>query len=169
MLAEVEKLASGALHSYEVRTKELAAHQVLSIRTRARLRDLGDQGPRAFGEIIAHLGRAQAQAAGPVFALYHGPEFDEEAVDVEWCVPVDRPVCGKGHLSGRELPGGTVAYTLHAGPYEAVGPNAYAALQSWIQEHGHESDGPSREVFLVGPCQASESAAYRTELQWPIC
>jgi effector-binding domain-containing protein len=168
MLADVEKLAKQETSSYEVRTREIAAQQVLSIRTRARLVNLGDEGARAFGEMIAHLGRAQAEPAGPVFALYHGPEFDEEAVDVEWCVPVDRPVSGQGHMSGRELPGGTVAWTLHAGPYDAVGPSAYAALQSWMQEHGHESDGPPREVYLVGPCQAREPAAYRTELQWPI-
>lgn len=168
MLAELEQLAIRPASAYEVRTKALAPQQVLSTRMRARLADLGDAGPRAFGELIAHLGRAQAQPVGPLFALYHGPEFDEEAVDVEWCVPVDRPVSGQGHMGGRELPGGTVAYTLHAGPYDALGPAAYAALQSWMQEHGHESDGPPREVYLVGTCQAREPAAYRTELQWPI-
>ena len=45
---------------------------------------------------------------------------------------------------------------------------AYAALQGWMQEHGHESDGPPREIYLVGPCQASDPSAFRTELQWPI-
>ncbi len=65
------------------------------------------------------------------------------------------------------LPGGRVAYTLHAGAYDAVGPT-YAALQRWIQEHGHESDGPPREIYLVGPAQANDPAAFRTEVQWPI-
>jgi len=168
MLANVERLASEEHAPYAVRTKELVPQQVLSIRLRTRLASLGMDAPRAFGEMIAHLGRAQAHPAGPLFALYHGPEFDEEDLDVEWCVPVSRPVSGQGRMSGRELPSSTVAYTLHAGPYDAVGPVAYVALQRWMQEHGHESDGPPREVYLVGPCQAADPAAYRTELQWPI-
>jgi DNA-binding transcriptional MerR regulator len=168
MLADVEKLAKEETTSYDARTKEVVPQQMLSIRIRTRLAELGAEGSRAFGEMIAHLGRAQAHPAGPLFALYHGPEFDEDAIDVEWCVPVGRPVSGQGRMSGRELPRATVAYTLHAGPYDAVGPTAYAALQKWMQEHGHESDGPPREVYLVSPCQTSDPAAYRTELQWPI-
>ena len=153
--------------AYEVKTKEVAAQQVLTIRVRARLANLGNEASRAFGEMFGHLGRAQARPAGPPFALYHGPEFNEEDIDVEWCLPVGRPVSGHDRMNGRELRGGTVAYTLHAGPYDAVGPT-YAALQKWIQEHGHESDGPPREVYLVGPGQTSDPAGYRTEVQWPI-
>ncbi len=153
--------------SYEVNVKEVVPQQILSIRLRTRLADIGREAGRAFGEMFAHLGRAQAHPAGPPMALYHGPEFDEEAVDVEFCVPVGRPVSGQGRMSGRELPGGPVAYTLHAGPYEAVGPT-YGALQKWIQDHGREIDGAPRELYLVGPGQASDPAAFRTEVQWPI-
>jgi effector-binding domain-containing protein len=41
-------------------------------------------------------------------------------------------------------------------------------LQKWIQERGHECVGPPREVYLVGPGQVSDPAAFRTEVQWPI-
>ncbi len=167
MLASLETLAKEDSMAYDVKTKEIAAQQVLSIRSRTRLAEIGQEASRAFGEIFAHLGRAQTRPAGPPLALYHGPEFDEEAIDVEWCVPVGRPASGLGRMNGRELPGGRVAYTLHAGAYDAVGPT-YAALQRWIQEHGHESDGPPREIYLVGPAQANDPAAFRTEVQWPI-
>jgi effector-binding domain-containing protein len=104
---------------------------------------------------------------GPPLALYHGPEFDEEDVDVEWCVPLERPVVGKGRMQGGELPAATVAFTLHTGAYDAVGP-VYAAIQAWMQERGHESAGPAREIYLVGPGAVADPAAYRTEIQWPI-
>ncbi len=168
MLADVEKLARGPSLAYEVRTKEVLPQQAISVRARTRLAGIAQEATRGFGEIGAHLERVHVPPAGPPFALYHGPEFDEEALDVEWCVPVGRPVSGVGRMGGREVPGATVAFTLHAGPYEAVGPTAYAALQGWMQEHGHESDGPPCEVYLVGPCQASDPAALRTELQWPF-
>jgi effector-binding domain-containing protein len=74
---------------------------------------------------------------------------------------------GAGRIAGREVAGGRAAYTLHAGGYDAVGP-AYAALQRWIQEHGHEGAGAPRELYLVGPDQARSPTELRTELQWPI-
>jgi effector-binding domain-containing protein len=61
----------------------------------------------------------------------------------------------------------TAASTLHAGPYEEIGA-AYAALQAFLQERGHEAAGPPREVYLVGPAQASDPGTYRTEVLWPI-
>jgi len=168
MLASLDALTTEEeAMNYDVKTKELAPQQVLSIRLRTRLADIGGEAGRAIGEMFGHLGRAQLRPAGPPLALYHGPEFDEEAVDVEFCVPVGRPVSGHGRMNGRELPGGRVAYTLHSGPYESVGP-IYAVLQKWIQEHGHECAGPPREVYLVGPGQVSDPAAFRTEVQWPI-
>lgn len=168
MIEALDRLAREEPARYEVRTKENAPQQVLSIRVRAPLPALAVEGPRAFAALGDHLARARARPAGSPFALWHGPEFDEAAVDVEWCVPVDRPVSGHGAMSGRELPAETVAYTLHAGPYDRVGPAAYAALQGWMHERGREGDGPPREVYLVGPCEARDPADYRTELQWPI-
>jgi effector-binding domain-containing protein len=44
----------------------------------------------------------------------------------------------------------------------------YAALQRWIQEHGHECADAPREIYLVGPQQARDPAEFRTEIQWPI-
>ncbi len=153
--------------TYEVKTKEIAAQQVIAVRVRTRLAELGSEAGRAMGELFAHAGRAGAAPVGPPFALYHGPPGDDEVVDVEFCVPVSRPMSGAGRISGRELAGGPGAYTLHCGRYDAVGL-AYAALQRWIQEHGHERAGPPREIYLVGPQQVRDPADLRTEVQWPI-
>jgi effector-binding domain-containing protein len=60
-----------------------------------------------------------------------------------------------------------VASTLHPGPYDAIG-GAYLALTSWLRERGHETAGPPREVYIVGPHQATHPGEYRTEVAWPI-
>jgi effector-binding domain-containing protein len=60
-----------------------------------------------------------------------------------------------------------VATTLYAGPYENVGP-AYRALAEWVQEHGHETAGPPREVYLTDPNEVQDPGALRTEIVWPI-
>ncbi len=167
LLASLAQLEREDAMTYDVRTKEVPQQQIISVRTRTRLADLGAEAGRAFGELFAHLGRAGAAPAGPPFALYHGAPSEDEHVEVEFCVPVSRPMSGAGRVSGRELGGGPTAYTLHCGRYDAVGP-VYAALQRWIQEHGHECADAPREIYLVGPQQVADPAQFRTELQWPL-
>lgn len=167
LLASLARLEREDAMTYDVRTKEVAPQQILGIRLQTRLAELSTEAPRAFGELFAHLGRAGAAPAGPPFALYYGPPSEDEEVDLEFCVPVGRPMSGGGRISGRELEGRRVAYTLHCGAYPEVGP-AYAALQRWTQEHGHECVSCPREIYLVGPQQAPDAAGLRTEVQWPI-
>jgi len=167
LLASLDRLEREDAMTYDVRTKEVTPQQIIAIRTRTRLTDLGAEAGRAMSELFGHLGRAGAAPAGPPFALYHGAPTEDEQVDVEFCVPVSRPMSGAGRISGRALPGGRVAYTLHCGRYDAVGP-VYAAIQRWIQEHGHECTDAPREIYLVGPQQVADPAQLRTEIAWPI-
>ena len=167
LLTSLAQLEKEDAMTYDVRTKEVPPQQIIAIRMQTRLADLGSEAAGAMGELFAHLGRAGAAPAGPPFALYHGAPSEDERVDVEFCVPVSRPMSGTGRISGRELMGGPAAYTLHCGRYDAVGP-VYAALQRWIQEHGHECADAPREIYLVGPQQAGDPAELRTEIQWPI-
>jgi effector-binding domain-containing protein len=167
LLASLARLEREDAMTYDVRTKEVAPQQIISIRIHTRLADIASEAGRALGELFGHTGRAGAAPVGPPFAVYHGGPGEDEQVDVEFCVPVSRPMSGAGRISGRELAGGPSAYTLHCGPYDAVGPG-YAALQRWIQEHGHECADAPREIYLVGPQQVRDPAELRTELQWPI-
>ena len=167
LLTSLARLEREDAMTYDVRTKDIEPQQIIGIRLRTALSSLGTEAGRAFGELFGHAGRAGANLAGPPLALYHGPPGDDDQVDVELCVPVDRPMSGGGRITGRELPGGRAAFTLHCGPYDAVGP-VYAALQRWIQEHGHACADAPREVYLVGPQQARDPGDLRTEVQWPI-
>jgi DNA-binding transcriptional MerR regulator len=152
---------------YDVRTKDVAPQQALGIRMRSNVATIGRDAAAAYGELFAHLGRAGAAPAGPPFALYHAEPGEAGELDVELCVPVGRPMSGAGRIAGREIPGGRAACTLHAGAYDAIGP-AYAALQAWIQAHGHEGAGAPRELYVIGMEQARTPAELRTEIQWPI-
>lgn len=151
---------------YEVKVKELAAQPVLSIRTRAPMEQAGPLIGQAIGEMMAYLGEMLMHPAGPIVFILHENDGDDGA-DFETCVPVAERMPGKGRIAARELEGGPVAYALHRGPYEELGP-AYAALAAWVQEHGHETVGPLREVYLVSPGDTQDPADYRTEIQWPI-
>ena len=84
-------------------------------------------------------------------------------MEVEAGVPTEGPVSAVPSL----LSAGPVAYTLHIGPYAEVG-RAYRRLVAWMVEHGRESVGAPREVYLLGPTQAQTPAEYRTEVVWRI-
>jgi effector-binding domain-containing protein len=167
-VAHLERLVSeetGAM-DYSVETRETAAQPIASIRTRTSLVELPAFMGSAYGEIFQAIGQQGVRPAGPPFVMYHDPEFKEDDIDLEAGVPVSDPVEPTGRVVSSTLPAGTIACTLHLGPYEGIGA-AYGAVTAWVQEHGREFAGPPREVYLVGVGQA-EAAAYRTEVQFPV-
>lgn len=168
MIAALDHLSRSTLSAYDVRERWLAPQQVVYVRWQGPLREIGQGANASFDALVDHLRSCGAPPAGPPLAIVHAEEgFREEAVDVEWCLPVGRPLSGTGAVSGRELPGGAAACTLSSGPFDGVGP-AHAALLAWVQEHGRERAGPAREVYLVGPQQTSDPREFRTEVQLPL-
>lgn len=152
---------------YEVRNRETSPQPIVSVRGHSSVAQLPAFFGAAYGEIFRLLGELGVRPAGPGFAIYHDPDFREEDVDLEVGVPVAETVESTGRVVGRTLPGGPIAYTVHAGPYELIGP-AYRALAGWVQEHGHETSGPPREVYLVAIDQVKDPSELRTEIDWPI-
>ena len=165
MIATLDGLSDETLSSYAVRERELAPQQILAVGWCGPLAEISQAAGAAYGEIVGHLRRCGASPSGPALALLDVENgFREEAVSIEWCLPVDRPLSGAGRVSGRELPGGPAACTLNPGPFDSVGP-AYAALWGWLEQHRRERTGPAREVYLVGPQQTPDPREFRTEVQ----
>ncbi len=156
-----------ALLASEVHVREVAAAAVACIRGRSSLAEIGDRASHAFAELYRYLGQLGLRPAGPPLSIYHAPPAEEDELEIEWCAPCGRTLAGRGPIEGRELPAGTVACVVHAGPYEEVGP-CYGALVQWMQSHGHAEAGPPREVYLVGHAQTKDPLEFRTEIQWPI-
>ena len=55
---------------------------------------------------------------------------------------------------------------MHDGPFNDF-DRTYGALGSHVAEYC-EVAPPIRELYLVGPGDAADPAAYRTEICWPI-
>jgi hypothetical protein len=77
LLASLARLEREETMTYDVRTKEVAPQQIIGVRIRTRLADIGTEAGQAYGELFAHLGRSGAAPAGPPLALYHGAPSDE--------------------------------------------------------------------------------------------
>lgn len=86
----------------------------------------------------------------------------EDGFEVDSGFPTSGAVAPSGRVVPTVLPMGTVATTLHTGAYDGVGA-AYAAVTSWLAEHGLVQSDTAWECYLDGP----EVAEPRTEVFVP--
>lgn len=170
MLAFLRRLIEeeGRPMPYEVAVKEIPAQHVAVLRRRVTAQTIGDDVGAAFGALMGAVGAAGAGFAGPPFlVMTEVVDTDSGAGAIEVGIPVAVPFAGVGEVSGQEVPAHLVAATVHRGRYDEEGP-AYAAVEQWIQAHGHASSGPPREVYLNSPGDTPDPADYLTEIQFPI-
>lgn len=154
--------------NYEIHIKQVPPQVVVTERRHTTLAQLGE----VMHETLAHVATAvdpPGAARGAPFAVYYDEPFRPEDIDLEVGLPVtaDAKVVETLQVQRRLLEGGPVAYTVHVGPYEAIGA-AYEALYRWVDAHGHHRLGPPKEIYLAGPGEGIEPANYRTELEVPV-
>jgi effector-binding domain-containing protein len=119
------------------------------------------------GELRSFAGRAGQPGAGPIGAIFPDPVHRDEAVNLTVYIPLADPIELAGRISRERIPGGLAATITHHGPY-ALLDRSYGQLVSWMQRHGHEMDGPPRELYRVGPTEVEDPNCYETEVIWPV-
>ena len=174
MLAFLRRLIEEEGHPmpYDVTVKEIPAQQVAVLRRHVTAQTIGDDVGAAFGVLMGAVGASGAGFAGPPFlVMTEVVDTDSGEGTIEVGIPVAAPfsptAAGPGEVTGQEWPAQLVAATVHRGRYDEEGP-AYAAVEQWIQAHGHASSGPPREVYLTSPEDTPDPADYLTEIQFPI-
>jgi effector-binding domain-containing protein len=53
------------------------------------------------------------------------------------------------------------------GAYDSL-PNAYAALEVWIEENGFAASGAPWESYVTDPAAHPDPQNWRTDIFWPI-
>ena len=169
MLAYLESLMQRkeGIMPYDVEIMEETPQLVAATKIHTNLRRIADDIGTGFRSLMQALGRGAISVSGPPLIVYH-QEIDEETDgDIEICMPVESAISGDSEVYGRELEGGTMATTVHRGPYQEIAP-AYHTLIGWISEHGHEIAGPPREIYLNDP-QTVPPEELLTRVAFPIC
>jgi AraC family transcriptional regulator len=153
----------------EVTVVEMGPQTVVGMRKRGRYQEI----PTMIAAVCQFVMSKGIQFLGPPVFVCH--EVSAEAVakadsegsaDVEVAVPVSAKVEGSGDVECYELPGGTMAKTIHKGPYEEC-ESTYEKLFAWIAQSGKTVAGPIREVYLNDPNQVSPEEIM-TEIYAPI-
>jgi DNA-binding transcriptional MerR regulator len=124
----------------------------------------------AFARMEAFLASSGVAAAGPFGALYE-PELTEDDIEhAEAILPVADPLAlmlPTADMAVGELPATWAAVLVHTGSFESIG-DTYRSLGAWVARHAVPSGGRIRERYTVGPSDAADPDAYRTEISWPI-
>ena len=151
---------------YDVTITEEGPMAIASTVVHTRLASVGEDIGTGFGLLMEGMGRAGAAPAGMPLIVYHGIIDEETDGDIEICVPVAELFETIGPVTSRTLEGGTMASTVHHGPYEEISA-AYHTLTGWISEHGHEIVGPARETYLNDPNVVAPDDLM-TKVEFPI-
>ncbi len=169
MVAYLESLMQRkeGIMPYEVQIMEAAPQAIAATRVHTNLARIADDIQAGFGSLMGAMGRAGLPPAGAPLIVYHDVIDEETEGDIEICVPVAGAFSGSDEVYGRELEGGSVAATVHRGPYPEIG-RAYHTLTSWVSEHGHEMAGPPREIYLNDPTTVAAEELL-TRVEFPIC
>ena len=170
-LAQVESRLRGLesdLPAADVVIKELPAVRLVGLTATAASFTPEDITP-VVHPLCAELGRRLPDAAvrpsGRLTCLYARNHESEDEVVVRATVPA--AVDAGGNLNGLEvidLPAVRTATLVHRGLIDQVLP-AWQALARWIDDNGHRSAEPARELYLDCP---DDPADWVTELQEPI-
>lgn len=152
---------------YDIQITEEAPQLVAAIKIRTSLSRIGNDIGAGFGSLMQALVQEGVAATGPPLIVYHDVIDEKTDGDIEICAPVDRSISGDSAVYARELEGGTMAATVHHGPYDQIG-SVYHPLTSWISEQGHEITGPPREIYLNDP-QTTPPEELLTRVEFPIC
>jgi effector-binding domain-containing protein len=150
--------------SYDVVVKQVDPQVVASIRTTLpKYNEVGS----LFGELFQALGPNAGQV-GVGIAIWHDPGLKESDVDAEAALTLLGSVPESRRMRVYELPGATMASTVHRGPYQTLG-DAHDAVMKWSEAHGYRIAGPIREVYLhlTMPARQDDPSDI-TEIQHPV-
>ncbi|HMQ15275.1 MAG TPA: GyrI-like domain-containing protein [Phycisphaerae bacterium] len=150
---------------HRCRTKTVAAARVALMRASAAPVDFGPTLRWVLETVWKRLSSLERVTVGPAVARYLA--VSESLIEFEAGFPVaeELPPIAEIHLG--QLPGGAAATTLHEGSYDGL-PEAYAALETWMAEQGHEPDGAPYDIYWVDAGQADAESQLRTEVVWPV-
>lgn len=152
--------------STEVTIKPAPALTVALWRTSTTHTGIYQDIPTGFGKVMSYMGGRDLDPIGAPFTMYFQAPDGDTIGDIAMAVPVAAEPEVDGEIEIAELPACVEASVIHRGSYDNMG-ESYATVAAWVQHHGHQIVGPTREVYLNDPSQVDE-AELLTEILFPI-
>jgi effector-binding domain-containing protein len=133
--------------THEIVIETVAARPLAAVRRRVRIGEVSTSWRQPLDQVWAFLRRHQGlRTDGHNIFLYHHPADREDPMDVNFGVEITGPFEGEGEVVFAETPAGTVASTVHVGPYDRL-REAHDAVHAWRAAQGRSFAGVSWEIY----------------------
>ena len=126
--------------SYQIELADSKPIITAVVRSRVPAQELARFVPAACGEVWSFIRSAGLQRPGRHTALYLDDGFVEVGAEVS------EAFTGNERIHCAQLPGGSVATTVHLGPYARL-KDAHEAIREWCATHGHRFSGTCWEIY----------------------
>jgi effector-binding domain-containing protein len=126
---------------HEVNLATVAAQTIAAVRERVTPADIASRFGPALDQVWQFVRGAGLRTGHNVFVY-----DDAHPGLIEFGVQVDTRFADEDVVVCTETPAGTVATTVHMGPYDQLGP-AHAAVRAWCRHEGRAMTGIFWEVY----------------------
>ncbi len=152
---DIEELKKGDFMKKQLQISlvETAPVNIATVRETIAIKD--------FTDIMQKLFSCGLPCEGPPIAIYHCPDYNPEATDVE----VGFPTSVKSDKT-RMLEGGLCVKGVHYGDYSDL-HESYMALGKWIEENGYRIARAPYEKYINDPATTPKQDLI-TEIYFPI-
>jgi DNA-binding transcriptional MerR regulator len=166
LIGRIELLsANEPAPKYDVAVKRTEPLTLVGLRR--RLASASDIEPLVW-TVVRYFEQHGLVLVGSMVHLYHDVTTYPENIEVFVGAPVMALPAAIGELVIERLAGGEqVACVLHRGDYSDI-TRPYLALNQWLVSTGYQLSGARREIYHRSPLHTPDSAAYLTEIQYPI-
>ncbi len=152
--------------SYEITKKTIDEIPFLYKTFETRPEDIADGLGANFGAVFQYATASGIPFAGPPTARY--PNMTPGLLTIDAGLPIAGPTEAEdAEINCGVLAGGTVASTIHKGPYDGLS-TAHEAIQNWMKENNEKPSGAPWEVYLTDPGEVPDPAEWLTEIIWPL-
>lgn len=149
----------------EIVRGERTAQEIVGLREKVRMDELGDFFPRAMTAAAEALRARGVEPAGPPVALYE--DMSAEEFDVTAGYPVSAGAAPSDDVVAAMLPAGATVEAVHEGPYETL-TAAHEELTAWFQENGVPSPTVVWEEYVLGPESSADPSRWQTRIVYPV-
>jgi AraC family transcriptional regulator len=156
--------------TYSITRKDIASQPVLVVRRRVKRSDIAATIGEALPHVFAYAQQHGIALAGLPFTRYleMGPGLITMESGMRIAAGEARTSkSGDAGVMAEILPGGPVATVTHTGPYEGL-PDAYAAIEEWIEAQGFVASASPWECYMTDPSEHPNPEDWKTEVFWPL-